>query len=126
TSSTMAGGTYAVGVTDTGPSATQTAPLSLVVSVPVVANFSLGVSPASLALVRGSSGAVTVVTGVAAGAAQAVALSATGLPAGVVASFSPASITAGTTSRLTLTTSSSIAAGTYAIVITLTGRPASH
>ena len=126
TSSTVAGGTYAVVVTGTGPSATQTTPLSLVVSVPVVANFSLGVSPASLALVRGSSGAVTVVTGVAAGAAQTVALSASGLPAGVVASFSPASITAGTTSRLTLTTSSAMAAGTYAIVITGTGRTATQ
>src|SRR5439155_159111 len=114
TAATTAGGTYSVVVTGTGPSATRTTPLSLVVSVPVVANFSLGVSLASLALVRGSSGAVTVVTGVAAGTAQTVALSASGLPAGVVASFSPASITAGTTSRLTLTTSSTMVAGTYA------------
>jgi hypothetical protein len=126
TGATTAGGTYSVVITGTGVSATRTTSVSLVVSVPVVNNFSIAASPATLTADRGSSAVATIATAVTAGAAQSVVLSASGLPAGVVASFSPASIAAGTTSRLTLTTSSTMAGGTYAIVITGTGRTASH
>src|SRR5439155_23683622 len=93
---------------------------------PVVNNFSIAASPASLTADRGSSAVATISTSVTAGAAQSVVLRASGLPAGVVASFSPAIITAGSSARLTLTTSSTMAGGTYAVVVTGTGPSATQ
>jgi hypothetical protein len=122
----MAAGTYAIVITGTGRTATQSTPLSLVVSVPVVANFSISANPASLSMDRGSSGVATVATAVTAGSAQSVVLSASGLPAGVVASFSPTSVAAGGSARLTLSASSGAAGGTYAIVIAGAGPSATH
>src|SRR5438045_867687 len=54
--------------------------------------FSLSASPASLSVTQGSSGSTTVSTSISGGFNSAVSLSASGLPAGVTASFSPASI----------------------------------
>ncbi|GIF98758.1 hypothetical protein Cci01nite_38520 [Catellatospora citrea] len=56
------------------------------------------------------------------GSAQTVSLSASGLPSGATASFSPTSITsAGGSSTLTIATSASTPAGTYAVTVTGTG-----
>jgi hypothetical protein len=126
TGATTAGGTYSVVITGTGVSATRTTSVSLVVSGPVVNNFSIAASPATLTADRGSSAVATISTSVTAGAAQNVALSASGLPAGVVASFSPTSVAAGGSARLTLSASSGAAGGTYAVVITGAGPSAIH
>jgi len=52
---------------------------------------------------------------------QSIALSASGLPTGVTASFSATPVTAGTPSTLTLTVASNTATGTYPILVTGTG-----
>jgi hypothetical protein len=83
--------------------------------------FSVSVSPASGSVTAGSSATTTVGTAVTSGSAQSVALSASGLPAGASASFSPSSVTAGGSSTLTITTAASTPGGTYPITVTGTG-----
>jgi len=88
------------------------------------ADFSLSDSPTSLTLNQGGSGTDTItVTGVN-GFSGSVALSASGLPSGVTASFSPSSTTS--TSTLTLTASSTATTGTASVTITGTSGSLSH
>ena len=89
-------------------------------------DFSLSASPASGSVAPGGSATATVATAVASGSAESVALSASGLPAGVTASFSPASVTSGGSSTLTLATTSATAAGSYPVTITGTAASGSH
>ena len=85
-------------------------------------DFSLAASPASGAVNPGGSVTSTVTATLTNGSAQTVALTASGLPSGATAGFSPASISsAGGTSTLTITTSASTPSGTYAVTITGTG-----
>jgi Zn-dependent metalloprotease len=84
-------------------------------------DFSVSVSPTSRTVTAGSSTTATVSTAVTAGSAQPVALSASGLPSGATASFSPASVTAGGSSTLTIGTSASTPSGTFSVTITGTG-----
>jgi hypothetical protein len=55
------------------------------------------------------------------GTAQTVTFSAAGLPTGATATFSPTSVTSGASSTLTIATTSSTPAGSYAITVTGTG-----
>jgi hypothetical protein len=55
-----------------------------------------------------------------------VSLSASGLPSGANASFNPSSVTAGGSSTMTITTSTSTPPGTYDVTITGTGTSATH
>ena len=95
-------------------------------SAPVGNDFSLSASPASASVAAGASTTSTVSTAVTSGSAESVALTASGLPTGVTAAFSPASVTSGGSSTLTLTASSTAAAGTYPITITGTAASGSH
>jgi hypothetical protein len=92
----------------------------------VANDFSITVSPASQTVHVGASTTYTINTAVTSGAAQTVNLSASGLPAGVTASFNPASVTAGASSTLTLTVAATAAAGTTQFTITGTGTSATH
>jgi hypothetical protein len=97
------------------------------VSTPPPANdFSISASPASGSVSQGSSASVTIGTAVTSGSAESVTLAASGLPTGATASFSPASVTSGNSSALTIATSSSTPAGTYAITVTGTASSGSH
>jgi hypothetical protein len=89
-------------------------------------DFSISVTPGSGSVTAGSPASATVTTAVVSGAAQTVTLSASGLPSGATASFSPASVTSGGSSTLTIGTSTSTPAGTYPITITGTGTSATH
>ncbi|MFF5231643.1 M4 family metallopeptidase [Dactylosporangium sp. NPDC000521] len=85
-------------------------------------DFSLAAAPASGSVNPGSSATSTITATLTNGSAQTVALTASGLPSGATASFSPASInSAGGTSTLTIATSASTPSGTYAVTITGTG-----
>ncbi|WP_191844507.1 proprotein convertase P-domain-containing protein, partial [Catellatospora chokoriensis] len=85
-------------------------------------DFSLAASPASGSVNPGSSVTSTIGATLTNGSAQTVSLSASGLPSGATASFSPTSITsAGGSSTLTIATSGSTPAGTYAVTVTGTG-----
>jgi hypothetical protein len=89
-------------------------------------DFSISDSPTSATVNAGASATSTVSTAVTAGSAQSVTLSASGLPSGAAASFSPNPITSGASSTLTVTTASSTPGGTYPITVTGTGASATH
>jgi hypothetical protein len=81
--------------------------------------FTLAGSPTALSVAPGGSGASTITTTISGGFNSAVALAASGVPAGVTVGFSPASIAApgSGTSTVTFVVSSSAAPGTYSITI---------
>jgi xyloglucan-specific exo-beta-1,4-glucanase len=83
-------------------------------------DFSLSASPASLAVARGASGTSTVAIARTGGFASSVAFSATGLPSGITASFSPTSTT-GASVTLTLTASSTATLGGATVTVSGTG-----
>ncbi|MBE8517442.1 proprotein convertase P-domain-containing protein, partial [Amycolatopsis sp. H6(2020)] len=74
----------------------------------------------------GGSTTVTVNTELTSGTAQAITLSASGLPDGATATFSPATVQAGGSSTLTIATSSSTPEGTGPITITADGTATDH
>ena len=84
--------------------------------------FSVSVSPGSVSQVQGASATTTVTVGSTNGFNSAVSLAASGLPSGVTATFSPATVTPpanGTaTSTLTLTASAAAAVGTVNATVT--------
>jgi kumamolisin len=86
-------------------------------------SFSLSASPVSVSVKQGSTGSSTIASATVDGFDAAVTLSASGLPVGVTAAFSPASIAApgSGSSSLNLTVSSTAVPGTYPITITGTG-----
>lgn len=102
-----------VTVTATSGNLSATTSLTLAVHAP---SFALSVSPSTVGINQGASGTTTVVVVPQYGFAAAVNLVASGLPAGVTASFSPASTTG--TSTLTLTASSSATPGTSTVTVT--------
>jgi hypothetical protein len=90
-------------------------------------DFSISASPGSVSAVQGSSVNTTVTTAVSGGFNSAVSLSASGVPAGASASFSPTSIGAPGSGSSTLTLSAgTAAAGTYTVTVTGTGGGKTH
>jgi len=91
-----------------------------------LSDFSISASPASVSVAQGGSGSSTISTAVTSGSAQTVSLSASGQPAGTTVSFSPASVTAGGSSTMTISVGAGTVAGTYPITVTGTGTSATH
>jgi xyloglucan-specific exo-beta-1,4-glucanase len=90
-------------------------------------DFSLAASPTSLTVNRGASGTSTITIARLNSFAGAVAFTASGLPTGVTASFSPATTTTtGTSSVLTLTASSTATLGAATITVTGTSGTLTH
>src|SRR6185437_14144285 len=91
-------------------------------------DFGISASPTSLSIVQGSNKTSTITTTVSGGFNSAVALSASGMPTGVTAGFSPTSIAApgSGSSTLTLTVGASVTPGTYPITVTGTGGGKTH
>jgi subtilase family serine protease len=126
--SSTATGTYSITVTGTGGGLTESATISLTVTAAASPAFTLTVSPTSVSVVQGNSGASTITTAVSGGFSSAIALTASGVPTGVTASFSPTSIAApgSGTSTLTLAVAATTATGTYSITVTGTGGGITH
>src|SRR4029077_13123169 len=101
-STTATTGTFPLTITGTSGSLSNTTPLSLTVVMPP--SYSLSASPNSLTVTQGASGTSTVTINPLNGFTGSVSLSASGLPAGVTPTFSPASTTG--SSILTLAASS--------------------
>jgi len=90
-------------------------------------DFSISASPGSVSAVQGGTATTTVSTSVSGGFNSAVSLSASGLPSGASASFSPTSIGAPGSGSSTLTLSAgTAAAGTYTVTVTGTGGGKTH
>ncbi len=92
------------------------------------ADFALASSATALTVAAGSSGASTITTTISGSFNSAVSLSASGLPAGATASFSPTSIAApgSGSSTLTISAGASTAAGTYNVVVNGSGGGKTH
>jgi hypothetical protein len=93
---------------------------------PPANDFSVALSPASGSAAAGGSATATVKTAVTAGSAQSVALSVAGAPAGVTATLSPTSVTAGGSATLTLKASSSAVGGSYPLTVTASAGGTTH
>jgi len=109
-----------------GPGTGSPNKLLFVVNAPAGNDFSISVSPTSGTVTAGGSTTATVSTATTSGSAQTVNLSASGLPSGATASFSPTSVTSGGSATMTIATSTSTPAGSYTITITGTGSSATR
>ncbi len=91
-------------------------------------DFAIATSPTSLAVTQGSSGNATITTTLSGTFNSSVALSASGLPAGATATFTPTTIPApgSGSATLTIAAGSTTATGTYNVVVTGTGGGKSH
>jgi subtilase family serine protease len=117
-------GTSTVTITGTSGSLVSSVSVTLTVNAAVATDFTLSASPTSVSVTQGSSGGSTVTVTPVNGFSGNVNLSATGLPAGVTASFTPT--TTSRTSTLKLTASSSASTGTFTVTILGTSGSLSH
>src|SRR5215471_7145733 len=99
---------------------------TLTLSNSTTPDFTISATPASQTLTAGNSTSYTVTTAAQNGFTGTVTLSASGLPSGASASFSPASISGAGTSTLNITTTSSAATGTFTLTITGASGSLSH
>jgi hypothetical protein len=85
--------------------------------------ITISASPSAFSIDQGTAGTSTIQTTVLGDPNNAVALSASGLPTGITAAFSPATIPApgAGSSTMTITVASSVAAGTYPFTVGASG-----
>jgi hypothetical protein len=116
------------GQTGVAPNGIEIHPILNIVFNPTAADFTIGASPSALSIVQGTSSTSTISTSISGSFNSAIALSASGLPAGATASFSPSSIAApgSGSSTATITTSGTTPAGTYTITVTGSGGGTTH
>ncbi len=121
--STAVAGTTAITVRATGSGVTDaTASFSLVITVPPPAAITLVAGSSTATAAQGAAATVPLAITRSGGFAGAVDLTAEGLPAGVTASFAPASLGAAVTaSTLTLTAAATATPGTNSIVVRASG-----
>ncbi len=116
------------GQTGVAPNGIEVHPILDIVFNPSTSpDFALSASPGAVSAVQGGSATTTVMTTVSGGFSSAVSLSASGVPAGASATFTPASIAAPGAGSSTLKLSAGTAAtGTYSVTITGSGGGKTH
>ncbi len=119
-SSTAATGPSTVTVTGMGGGMTHSIPISLTVNAPPPPDFTISANPASVTVNPGGTVMSTITITRTGGFTGSVALSASGLPAGVTPSFNPSSTT-GNSSVLTVPIPSTTPPGSSTITVTGTG-----
>jgi hypothetical protein len=117
----LAPGSYPLTITASGGGLVRTALVTLEISGPP--DFALSATPPAATVALGGSATATVAVSALNGFAGSVALTASGLPTGGRATFTPATVTAPGTSSLKLTTSGSTRRATYAITLAGTSGP---
>jgi uncharacterized membrane protein len=116
------------GQTGVAPNGIELHPVLDIIFNPSSSDFSMSASPTSLSLAQGGSGNSTISTTISGSFNSAVSLSASGLPTGATASFSPASIAApgSGSSTMTITAGASTPTGTSTVTVTGTGGGKTH
>ncbi|GAA3014433.1 M4 family metallopeptidase [Actinokineospora diospyrosa] len=121
----VAAGTYPITVRGAGATS-HTVTYNLTVGgQPPTDDFSLALNPTSGSTAAGGSVSTTVGTVVTTGGSQKVNLSASGLPSGATATFTPSSVASGENATLTIATTADAAPGDYSVTVTGEGT-ASH
>jgi len=120
-SSTAKVGTYTASISATSGKTVQKIAVSITVAP--APTFTLGTTSASVSVAAGGSGTATLTVTGNSTFNSAVGFSVSGLPAGVTASFAPASISAPGSGSTTLTfsASSAVVPKSYAVVVTASG-----
>jgi uncharacterized repeat protein (TIGR03803 family) len=118
TASTIAPGSYTLTITGTSGSLIEQATATLVVAAP---NFSISASPSLQSIKAGSSTTYVATVTPSGGFDGAVTFSASGLPSGATASFSPSSVSGSGSSTLTVATKSTSRTGSTSFTIAGTG-----
>jgi hypothetical protein len=115
-SASLSVGSHAISAAYSGDAnyvASSSAALSVTVSAPPAADYSLAMSNSSLTVAKGASGTLTITVTPKNGFKQAVGLACSGLPAGASCSFNPPSVTpAGGAVATTLTVQAAGTSGT--------------
>lgn len=120
-------GTFSVTITGTSGSLTHTTTISLTVNpVGGTPDFTISVSPSTLAVTRGTSGNYTVTIAAVNGFTGTVNLSVSGQGSRVTTSFSPASIAGSGTSTLTVSVGNKATRNTRTLTITGTSGSLTH
>ena len=114
--SSVAAGNYPITITGTSGTLTASTSITLTVTAVSTGSFTLAASPSTLSIAQGASGTDTITVTDVSPFSGSVSFAASGAPSGVTASFSPAAATS--SSVLTLSVASSVAAGSYPITIT--------
>src|SRR5260370_736525 len=104
TSSTTPTGTFPLTISGTSGSTTHTASVNLVVTAPVVGDFSISASPGSQTVTAGNGTSYTATVTGSGGFSGAVNFTASGLPSGAGASLNPTSVTDSGSSTISLPT----------------------
>ena len=121
TTGTAAPGMYNLTVRATGTGVTA-ATTTVAVTITAAPGITISTTPATVTVAAGSAVTTAVTITRLGGFAADVALAATGLPAGVSASFAPAALTGATlTSTLTLTSTTGAAVGASTVTVTASG-----
>lgn len=123
-SSTATVGSATITINGTSGTLTASTTIALTVTAPPLPNFSMAASSTSVSVNAGATATDTITITPSGGFTGSVALSASGLPAGVTAAFSPASTTG--TSTMTFTAASTATAGTSTITVTGTSGSLTH
>ena len=120
---TVPAGSYPITVTASGGGLKQSATFTVTVTPLGQPNFSLAAGPATLSLVQGFQGGTSITSAISGSFNNAIALSASGLPNGVSASFAPDTLAApgNGNSVLTFTVNQGAPAGTYPVTVTGNG-----
>jgi uncharacterized membrane protein len=92
----------------------------------VTPDFSISATPASQTVTAGNGASYTVNTTALNSFSGNIALTVTGLPAGAVAAFNPATVAAGVSSALSITTTAATPAGSYPLTISATSGSLTH
>jgi hypothetical protein len=89
-------------------------------------DFTLAATPSSASVTQGNSTSYTVSVGAVGSFSGTVSLAVSGLPSGATAAFDPASVAAGSSSTLTVTTAASTPVGSSTLTITGTSGSLTH
>jgi rhamnogalacturonan endolyase len=117
TSASTPAGSYPLTVTATSGALVHTAGVTLVVQAAGGGDFSVAATPASLTIASGDPANYTVTTTATGGFAGTITFAVTGVPPGMTASFSPATVVGSGSTTLSLT-GDNPTAGTYTLTIT--------